>query len=61
MNGEFLGIGRTWWFALVGFIVTSILFGTDKLTADQWMQMSGVFFGGGTLKSTVQKLTEKKG
>ena len=62
-NKELLGIGKTWLFAVIVFITTSILFGLDKVTVDVWTQMTTVALSVGGGKSAIvgaAKLIAKK-
>ena len=36
---EFLGIGRTWWMAILLILGTTIMFAMGKLTVEQWQSM----------------------
>ena len=45
MNGEFLGLGRTWWAFVLILIATTILLATGKVDAAFWREVVTWAFG----------------
>ncbi|HET6455552.1 MAG TPA: hypothetical protein VFI02_14195 [Armatimonadota bacterium] len=49
----FMGLGRTWFVALVLMVLSTLAFiFSDKLSAELWFQIIALAYGGGTVKST---------
>lgn len=60
-GNELFGLGRTWWMAVLLIVVSTLLLVLGKIDGDLFESLIMLAFGGGSLKSMVQKVAENFG